>query len=91
MVPIKRSLTPIFSALAPSSTDLNSRRMSVIMAAIALEDSVDPRIASSVDSSACEKLTTEDNVVDEKWKVAAAKNDAEVTVVWSVASFVCSR
>lgn len=52
-----------------------------MIAAMALEDSVEPRIASRVDRSACEKLATDASVVDEKWKVAAAKNDAEVTVV----------
>jgi hypothetical protein len=55
--------------------------MSVMMAAMAREDSVDPKIASKVDSSACDKLATDDNVVDETWNEAAAKKDAEVTVV----------
>jgi hypothetical protein len=61
--------------------------MSVMMAAMALDDSVDPKIASKVDNSACERLEIEDNVVDEKWNVAAAKKDAEVTVVCNVASY----
>lgn len=60
--------------------------MSVMIAAIALDDSVEPRIASRVDSNACDRWDIEDNVVDEKWNDAAAKNDAEVTVVWSVAN-----
>jgi hypothetical protein len=63
---MRRSPTPIFSVLLPGSTDLNSRRISVIIAAIALEDSVDPRIASKVDRSAWERFATEDKVVDEK-------------------------
>jgi hypothetical protein len=46
--------------------DLNSRRISVMMAAMALDDSVDPKIASKVDKSACERFEMEDNVVDEK-------------------------
>jgi hypothetical protein len=66
--------------------DLNSRRISVMMAAMALDDSVDPKIASKVDKSAWERFAMEDNVVDEKWNVAAAKKDAEVTVVCSVAN-----
>jgi hypothetical protein len=70
------------------STDLNSRRIRVIMAAMALDDSVEPRIASRVDRRACEKLATDASVVDEKWKVAAAKNDAEVTVVCKVANCI---
>lgn len=37
-----------------------------MIAAIALDDSVDPKIASSVDKSACEKFVTEASVVDEK-------------------------
>lgn len=57
------------------------------MAAIALEDSVNPRIASRVDKSACEKLAIDERVVDERWNVAAAKNDAEVTVVCRVANY----
>jgi hypothetical protein len=61
--------------------------MSVIMAAIALDDSVDPRMASRVDKRACEKFATEASVVDEKWKEAAAKNDAEVTVVCRSANY----
>jgi hypothetical protein len=40
--------------------------MSVMIAAIALDDSVDPRIASSVDNRACEKFATDASVVDEK-------------------------
>lgn len=84
--PTRRSPTPIFSALAPVSTALNSRRISVIMAAMALDDSVDPRIASRVDKRACDTLATDASVVDEKWNVAAAKNDAEVTVVCSVSN-----
>jgi hypothetical protein len=83
---MRRSPTPMFSVLAPGSRDLNSRRISVIIAAMALEDSVDPRMASKVDRSACERFATEDKVVDERWNVAAAKKDAEVTVVWSVAN-----
>lgn len=58
------------------------------MAAMALDDSVEPRIASRVDKRACEKLATDANVVDEKWKVAAAKKDAEVTVVCKVANCI---
>jgi hypothetical protein len=58
----------------------------VIIAAIALDDSVDPRMASSVDKRACERLATEAKVVDEKWNVAAAKNEAEVTVECRVAN-----
>lgn len=58
-----------------------------MIAAIALDDSVDPRMASSVDKRACEKLATDASVVDEKWKEAAAKNDAEVTVVCRVANW----
>jgi hypothetical protein len=61
--------------------------MSVIIAAMALDDSVDPRIASRVDSRACEKFATDASVVDEKWKEAAAKNEAEVTVVCRVANW----
>jgi hypothetical protein len=38
----------------------------VIIAAIALDDSVDPRMASNVDKRACERLATEAKVVDEK-------------------------
>jgi hypothetical protein len=66
--------------------DLNSRLISVIMAAMALDDSVEPRMASNVDKSACERLATEAKVVDEKWNVAAAKNEAEVTVECNVAN-----
>lgn len=89
--PIRRSPTPIFSALAPASTTLNSRRINVMMAAIALDDSVDPRIASRVDKRACDALATDARVVDEKWNVAAAKNDAEVTVVCKVSSCIKVR
>jgi hypothetical protein len=60
--------------------------MRVIMAAMALDDSVEPNIASRVDKRACEKFATDANVVDEKWKVAAAKKDADVTVVCKVAN-----
>lgn len=52
-----------------------------MMAAMARDDSVDPSIASSVDKRACETWATDASVVDEKWNEAAAKNDAEVTVV----------
>jgi hypothetical protein len=60
--------------------------MRVIMAAMARDDSVEPRIASNVDRRAWEKFATDASVVEEKWNVAAAKNEAEVTVVCNVAN-----
>lgn len=58
----------------------------MIIAAMARDDSVEPRIASNVDKRACEKFATEASVVEEKWNVAAAKKEAEVTVVCRVAN-----
>lgn len=60
--------------------------MRVMMAAMARDDSVEPRIASNVERRACEKFATDASVVEEKWKVAAAKKEAEVTVVCKVAN-----
>jgi hypothetical protein len=59
-----------------------------MIAAIALEDSVEPRIASSVDRRAWDIFEADVRVVEERWNVAAAKNDAEVTVVCSAASWI---
>lgn len=58
-----------------------------MIAAIALDDSVEPSIASRVDNRAWDICATDDRVVDERRNVAAAKNDAEVTVVCRVASY----
>lgn len=38
----------------------------MIIAAMARDDSVEPRIASNVDNRACEKFATEASVVEEK-------------------------
>jgi len=51
-----------------------------MIAAMAREDSVDPSMASSVDKRLWEKAATEDNVTEERWKLAEAKKDADVMV-----------
>lgn len=49
---------------------------------------MDPTIASIVDRRFCDKAEKDDNVVDERWNPADAKNEAEVTVVCKIASYI---
>lgn len=51
-----------------------------MIAAIARDDSEEPRMASRVDRRAWDRWETDESVVDDKWNDAAAKNDADVTV-----------
>jgi hypothetical protein len=61
----------------------------VTKAAIAREDSEEPRVASSVARRLWEKPEIDDRVAEERWKPAEAKKEAEVMVECSVAS--CSN
>lgn len=61
--------------------------MSVIIAAIARDDSVEPRIESSVDKRFCETADKEETVAEETRKEAEAKNEAEVIVECKTASY----
>lgn len=66
MDPTSRSPTPTLSTSFPVSFFPNSLRTRVIIDAIARDDSVEPRIASSVDRRFCDRFEIDDSAASEK-------------------------